>query len=102
MKECCEKYLNEQFGGDPEIVKEIYGEYVASVRAKLQEAETELSEGKWAALDRVAHTIKGNALAVGDAAMSKTAIDLRHAANIGDHASAAALVESLKELSGLL
>ena len=35
MKECCRKYLNEQFGDDAEVLAEIYSEYVASVRAKL-------------------------------------------------------------------
>ena len=28
MKECCVAYMNEQFGNDAELVKEIYGEYV--------------------------------------------------------------------------
>ena len=27
MKECCEKYLNEQFGNDAAVVNEIYAEY---------------------------------------------------------------------------
>ena len=38
MKECCAKYLDEQFGGDADIVGEIYGEYVSSVREKIAEA----------------------------------------------------------------
>ena len=29
MKECCKKYLAEQFGGDDEVVGEIYAEYVS-------------------------------------------------------------------------
>ena len=38
MKECCAKYLDEQFGGDADIVGEIYGEYVSAVREKIAEA----------------------------------------------------------------
>ena len=39
MKECCVAYMNEQFGNDAELVKEIYGEYVSSIRVKIGEAE---------------------------------------------------------------
>ena len=35
MKECCRKYLNEQFGGDTEVVDAIYAEYVSSLGPKL-------------------------------------------------------------------
>ena len=31
MKECCKRYLNEQFGDDAEVVDAIYAEYVSSV-----------------------------------------------------------------------
>ena len=65
MKECCRTYLNEQFGGDADVINEIYGEYVSSMRVKLMEAETALAGAAWMPLDRVAHTIKGNALASG-------------------------------------
>ena len=39
MKECCVAYLSEQFGNDAELGKEIYGEYVSSMRVKGTEAE---------------------------------------------------------------
>ena len=32
MKECCRTYLDEQFGGDADVINEIYGEYVSSDR----------------------------------------------------------------------
>ena len=66
MKPCCEKYLNEQFGGDAEIVAEIYSEYVSSLKTKIAEAVAALDGGQWDVLDKAAHTIKGNALAAGD------------------------------------
>ena len=99
MKECCKNYLNEQFGDDADVVNEIYGEYVASVRVKIMEADAALTDAAWVPLDRVAHTIKGNALAVGDRAMADVAIELRSAAQLQDAHQAAALIGRLKELS---
>ena len=99
MKECCNKYLNEQFGGDADVVKEIYDEYVASTRSKLTEASGALSAGEWQTLDRIAHTVKGNALAAGDTQMAETAISLRHAANLQDNGRSAELIESMKALA---
>ncbi len=102
MKECCRKYLDEQFGGDADVMGEIYSEYVSSVGAKLAEADAALAAADWKALDHAAHTMKGNALAAGDAEMSETAIALRKAAALSDAASAASLVAKLKELATLL
>jgi len=102
MKECCAKYLNEQFGGDEAVTAEIYGEYVASVHEKLKEADTALAANEWQQLDRVAHTIKGNALATGDEEMAKTAIDLRSASQLQDRERAATLISRVQTLSELL
>ncbi len=102
MKECCRKYLDEQFGGDADVVGEIYSDYAASAGAQLAEADAALAGDDWTLLDRVAHTVKGNALAAGDAEMSETAIALRKAAALSDAASAASLVAKLKELATLL
>lgn len=99
MKECCKTYLDEQFGGDADIIGEIYGEYVASVREKIGEAESALAAPDWSQLDKIAHTIKGNALAAGDKETAETAIELRKAAALSDAALAAPLVTRLKELS---
>ena len=99
MKEICEKYLNSQFGGDADVVNEIYGEYASSSRTKADEASAALSAGDWQSLDRIAHTVKGNALAVGDVEMSETAISLRQAAVLKDAAEAAPLVERIKALA---
>jgi len=99
MKECCRKYLDEQFGGDADIIGEIYGEYVSSVGEKLGEAEASLAASDWGRLDKVAHTIKGNALAAGDTETADAAIELRKAAALSDAALAAPLVEKIKELA---
>ncbi len=98
MKECCEKYLNEQFGNDAEVVNSIYAEYVSSVNVKAAEADAALAAGAWDALDKVAHTIKGNSLAVGDQQMADTAIELRNAAKLQDRDQAGRLIAGLRVL----
>ena len=99
MKECCVAYMNEQFGNDAGLVKEIYDEYVSSVRVKLREADKALAAGEWTQLDRVAHTIKGNALTAGDNEMAQVAIDLRSTAQLRDHEQSAARIARLEELA---
>lgn len=102
MKECCKTYLDGQFGGDAAVIAEIYEEYVNSVKTKLVEAKDALANGDWGQLDRVAHTIKGNALAAGDGDMAQTAIDLRSAAQLQDAAAVSGLVARIVELAGAL
>ena len=102
MKKCCEAYLNEQFGGDAAVVGEIYREYVSSVWEKLAEVDAALGGDEWQALDRAAHTIKGNALSSGDGEMAQVAIDLRGATQLRDAARAAELATKLRELAELL
>ena len=102
MKACCKTYLDEQFAGDEEVVTEIYNEYVASVKVKIDEAKGALAAKDWNPLDKIAHTIKGNALSAGDEEMAQPAIALRSAAHLQDAAAAAALVSKLEELSALL
>ena len=99
MKECCKAYLDEQFGGDADIVNEIYAEYVSSIREKLVEVEAALSSGDWTRLDRAAHTIKGNALSSGDKETAQVAIEMRSAATLADAALAASLLEKIKKLA---
>ena len=98
MKECCVAYMNEQFGNDAALVKEIYDEYVSSTGLKLKEADEALSAGEWTQLDRVAHTIKGNALTAGDGDMAQVAIELRSTSQLHDHEQSAALIARLKGL----
>ena len=99
MKECCEKYLNEQFGNDAAVVNEIYAEYVSSVNVKAAEADAALAAGEWDALDKAAHTIKGNALAAGDRQMAEAAIALRNAAKLQELDQAGRLIADLRALA---
>ena len=99
MKECCEKYLIEQFGNDAEVLDAIYAEYVSSVNVKAAEADAALAAGAWDVLDRAAHTVKGNALAAGDQQMANAAIALRNAAKLQERDQAEGLIADLRALA---
>ena len=88
----------EQFVDDAEVVDMIYGEYVSSIGAKVTEADAALAAGAWDALDRVAHTVKGNSLAAGDQQMADAAIALRNAAKSQERDQAAQLIAVLRSL----
>ena len=98
MKECCRKYLAEQFGGDEDIMGEIYGEYVQSVKEKIAEMKETLDASDWQRADRVAHTVKGNALSAGDEEVALLAIDIRKAAALGDGERCRSLLAKIEEL----
>ena len=98
MKQCCKEYLMEQFG-DEEVVNEIYAEYANSIQEKLPEIEAALTAEDWDLLDRLAHAVKGNALAAGDTPVSDTAIAMRAAAKMSEKDTAASLLAKLKELA---
>ena len=102
MKECCSKYMLAQFGGDQDVVNEIYAEYKSSAKDKIADAHAALESGDWVRLDRIAHTIKGNALAAGDDEMAECALTLRKSAALSDKEGSAALITRLSELWNLL
>ena len=81
------------------MVAEIYGEYVSSIGEKIGEVDAALAAYHWPRMDKIAHTVKGNALAAGDSEMAETAISLRKAAALEDAALAAPLVEEFTELA---
>ena len=99
MKECCRTYLNEQLGDDAEAVDAIYAEYVTSIGVKTGEAEAALAADAWDTLDRVAHTVKGNSLAVGDQQMADAAIALRSAAKLQERDRVVQLIADMKALA---
>ena len=102
MKECCKNYLNEQFGGDADIIESVYTLYVESVGDKLAEAKSALAVGDWAKLDVAAHTLKGNALAAGDKPLAEVAITLRNAAKLQASEESAQLLSQIENLSSEL
>ena len=98
MKQCCRDYLMEQFG-DEDVIKDIYEEYVKSIQEKLPEFDAALSAENWQSLDRLAHAVKGNALAAGDTDTADVAIALRSAAKLSEKATADTLLGKLKDLA---
>lgn len=100
MKECCEKHLYEQFG--QETAEDLYKLYVESVAEKLAELEEALQAEDWAKLDAAAHTIKGNALAAGDAQMAIVAIEMRSAAELHATERCSELISKVKMLQSKL
>ena len=65
---------------------------------EFSEADAARAAEDWGQLDRVAHTIKGNALTAGDGAMAEAAIALRKASALKDPGEADALILRLREL----
>ena len=102
MKQCCKDYLSEQFGDDEDVVNEIYGEYVRSVGEKIGELKAAAAKTDWVLVDRIAHAMKGNALAAGDPEMSEAAIGIRKSAALKDDAACQAGIERLVALQGEL
>ncbi len=81
-----------------DVSQEIYSEYVSSMREKLAEAKAALAASAWTQLDRVAHALKGNALAAGDNAVADVAIAIRSAAKLSNAAECARLIDELVKL----
>ena len=102
MKTCCKAFLGEQFEGDEDVMQEIYAEYVSSMREKLPEIAGAADARAWEALDKLAHAVKGNALAVGDQDMADTAISLRGAAKLSNEDGAGDCIRRLRELTAEL
>ena len=99
MKSCCNEFLSKQFGGDQAVVEEIYAEYRKALGEMLGELPGATARGEWDAVDRLAHTLKGNALAVGDAETAEVAIALRGASKLGDQDRAEECLVRIQELA---
>ena len=99
MKACCKAYLDEQFGGDPDITREIYGEYVSSMNSKIPEIERAIASAQWDAVDKLAHTVKGNALQAGDSEMAAVAIEMRKTAALAEASLLSGLLMQMKKLA---
>ena len=65
-------------------------------------SEAALAAGDWDALDKIAHTVKGNALAAGDNETAEAGIALRQAAKLHDAGESGRLIARLKELTAAL
>ena len=100
MKEDVRQWLNEQFGGDEETIALVWGEYLGSAAEKIAEGRAALAAADFPLLDRVAHTIKGNALMVGDQASAAAGVALRDAAKASDPDASARALDRIAALDG--
>ena len=98
MKDDVRQWLSDQFGDDGETIAAVWGEYLSSSASKLAEARAALAESDFPRLDHVAHTLKGNALMVGDQTFASVAIALREATKSSDADTAARLIDRLAAL----
>lgn len=102
MKAEIREWLVGQFGTDVDVIAEIYAEYVKSSHEKVVELDRALADGDLARVDRIAHTLKGNALMTGDRETADAAIALRQAALGGDAGACAAHAGTVRSLVAVL
>jgi len=93
-------WLNEQFLGDKEMIATVWAEYERSAREKIESSRAALAASDYTRLDRLAHTLKGDALLVGDQAVVQEAIALRAAAVASDATGAATTLDRIAEAVG--
>ena len=98
MKDDVRQWLNEQFGGDEETIAVVWGEYLNSASEKIAEGRAALAAFDFPLLDRIAHTLKGNALMVGDQASVTAGVALRDAAKASDPAAAERALDQIAAL----
>lgn len=69
MKDCIRQWMGEQMADfDDTIREQLYQEYVTTAKRLV---------GEISAIDAAAHTLKGNAMMIGDQPMAEAAIALR-------------------------
>lgn len=102
MKSCVEKWLKEQMPGmDEGTLGEIYAEYGATARKLLEELQAKSAAGEpFAVVDKVAHTLKGNALMVGDNALFEVVQAWRAALKDADAAKCGELMPEIVRMVG--
>lgn len=98
MKDDVRQWLNEQFGGDEETIAAVWDEYLNSATEKIAEGRAALAAFDFPLLDRIAHTLKGNALMVGDQASAAAGVALRDAAKASDPTAAERALDQIAAL----
>ena len=98
MNDNVRQWMNEQFEGDSETIALVWGEYLNETAVKLDAVRTALAASDFPELDRLAHTLKGNALMVGDTALVQASISLRDAAKASDAEASGRALARLAEL----
>ena len=81
MKECVERWLDEQFCGDRGAVESVYAEYRATLARLLGDLAAARASGRTEAVRRALHSIRGSAAMVGDTGVSELAASARGASD---------------------
>lgn len=89
-------HANRTVGGDPKLLAELMGVYVAEAQSVLRTLDRTAAEEDFPALRRAAHTLKGASLSVGALTTSKIAGELEQAIVDDDTAAALARVDLVK------
>lgn len=97
IKESTKAWLMEQFGANEEVVIEAWNEYLRSTTERIEAARAALAAQDYTQLDVIAHTLKGNAMTMGDEATLAASLALRDDAKASDAAAAAKAIEALEK-----
>jgi len=98
MKDCVKNWLTGQFGDDEATITEIFAEYVRSTEEQLGAADRAFAAQDFPGLDRIAHTLKGNALMIGDQESADAAIALRDTAKASSVEGCQAAIARVREV----
>jgi hypothetical protein len=89
--------LTEVFAGDTAARAAVVAEFCSDSRAAIDELAIVLASGGAEAAERLAHTLKGSAAAVGATRLSRAAADLGHSLGTGDLDEARAAAVELEQ-----
>lgn len=100
MKENARRWMAEQFADDADTIAMVWNEYLTETAAKIDAARAALAAEDYPLLDRLAHTLKGNALMVGDQELALAAVALRDAAKASDSDGCDTCIGNIAVLDG--
>ena len=97
-KESVRQWLISQFGEDEALMGEIFGEYLRTTGETIAKAVSAMAGEDYRELDRIAHTLKGNALMVGDQDAADAAYEMRNASKASDRAGCEAALAKVRRI----
>ncbi len=98
MKEEIIAYLKEQVGDDKELLDSLYAEYCTTVTEYVEALKAALPKGDFTELKRLAHTLKGSSVMVGDTDMNAHALAFENGAKAENLAICQAELLELEKL----
>lgn len=102
MKDAIRTWLTEQFGDDPSLHEELYGQYAADMKSTLAEVLSLAEASNAPEIGEKAHAMKGMALQMGDSDVAAACLELQNAGRAGDIENCGRIIESVRSLVGAL